>query len=217
MRTINFENRKIDYDKLIKYGFTYKETYHYETKIDNFKVIVDIKNNKGYSKIIDIETNDEYILVDVIKASGDFVGNIKEKYENVINDIIDKCSDIDFFQSKYAKKVIQYIKDKYDDDLEYLWEKFPNNAIWRNKHNSKWYGLIVSLPGTKIGLESDELIDIIDLRYQKDNIDEIIDNKKIFAGYHMNKKGWITIILNNMDIKEIYKFIDNSYNLSLNK
>ena len=40
---------------------------------------------------------------------------------------------------------------------------------------------------TPLELESDKIIDIIDLRYSKDRIKEVIDNKKIFAGYHMNK------------------------------
>ena len=45
---------------------------------------------------------------------------------------------------------------------------------------------------------------------------KIVDNEKFFPGYHMNKKSWITIKLDNsVDIKTIKKLIDNSYNLSL--
>ncbi|MBR3153114.1 MAG: MmcQ/YjbR family DNA-binding protein, partial [Clostridia bacterium] len=46
----------------------------------------------------------------------------------------------------------------------------------------------------------------------------IIDNKKIFPGYHMNKKSWITIKLDNsVETEEIIHLIDNSYELSLGK
>ena len=64
----DFENKKIKYENLLKYGFIKKNNiYVYENKIhdDNFKIIVEISNDKKNSKIIDLETNSEYILVDI--------------------------------------------------------------------------------------------------------------------------------------------------------
>ena len=59
-------------------------------------------------------------------------------------------------------------------------------------------------------------MEAIDLRYQKEKIKSILDNTKIFPGYHMNKKSWITIKLDeSLDITEIFNLIDNSYNLSI--
>ena len=210
MRNLNkyFENKKIEYNKLIKYGFIKeKEKYIYQQKIVN-----------NSFKIIDIANNEEYILADIKSSRGSFVGQVKEEYENIINDVIKKCTTPNVFKTKQAKAIIKYIKDKYNDDLEYLWEKFSNDAIWRNKENNKWYGLILKIEKNKLKLNSNEVIEIIDLRYQKEEISKIIDNKKIFGGYHMNKKSWITIKLDNsISNEEIYKLIDNSYNLSLKK
>ena len=223
MRSLNkvFENKLINYEKLLEYGFSRKDNcYFYEINIyDNqFKVIIELSKEKQISKVIDLSMDEEYVLVDVRESSGDFVGKVKEEYENILDDIIEKCSTPNVFKSKQAKEVIKYVKGKYDDDLEYLWKKFPNNAVWRNKDNNKWYGALLVLSKSKLGIESDEIIDIIDLRYQKDKIKEIIDNKKVFAGYHMNKDNWITIRLDeSVDIKEIYTLIDNSYELSLEK
>lgn len=68
------------------------------------------------------------------------------------------------------------------------------------------------------GSSSNDLIEIIDLRYLKDENEKIIDNKSIFKGYHMNKRSWITIILDNsLNTSIIYEFIDNSYNLTTKK
>lgn len=92
------------------------------------------------------------------------------------------------------------------------------NAIWRNKINKKWYSALLIISERKLEIESDRIIDIIDLRYQKDKIKEIIDNDKIFAGYHMNKDSWITIRLNDsVKTEKIIDLIDNSYNISLEK
>ena len=216
-----FENKNIDYNKLLDYGFEIQDNnYILKTKIydEQFEVIVNISNNEQTSKLIDLVNEDEYILVDIQDSTGEFVGKVKEEYENILDNIINKCTTPNIFKSKQAKEIIKYVKEKYDNDLEYLWKKFPNNAVWRNKENNKWYGALLVISERKLEIDSDKVVDIIDLRYQKESINEIIDNNKIFAGYHMNKDSWITIKLDNsMELREIYKLIDNSYLLSLEK
>ncbi len=223
MRVLDNElkDKLIDYDKLLKYGFIQENgTYLYKTKLHNgeFELKVTVENNKMTSKVIDLMNEDEYILVDIKDSTGEFVGNLRKEYEEELQNIIEKCTVPNIFKSKQAKEIIKYVKEKYNGELEYLWKKFPENAIWRNKRNNKWYGLLLVISERKLGLESDKIIEIIDLRYSKDNIKEIIDNNKIFPGYHMNKESWITIRLNgDMNTKKILELIDNSYKLSLAK
>ena len=216
-----FKDKNIEYEKLSSYGFIEKNNYYvFEKRIYNnyFKVIVEISTSKQISKVIDLSTNDEFVLVDVSNSSGNFVGKIRKEYEDILNDIAEKCTTPNIFKSKQAKEIIKHVRKKYNDDLEYLWKKFPNNAVWRNKDNNKWYGALLVLSESKLGIKSDKIIDIIDLRYQKNCIKDIVDNQKVFEGYHMNKENWITIKLDeSMNIKEIFKLIDNSYNLSLEK
>ena len=65
-----------------------------------------------------------------------------------------------------------------------------------------------------MGINKDEIVEIIDLRVDK-NKPSIVDNEKIFAGYHMNKKSWITICLDNsLETEEIINLLDNSYKLA---
>lgn len=211
--------RKIDYKKLEKYGFGKEgRKYIYKTKIQDgqFEINVIISDNTSYAKLIDLENEEEFVLVDLETSNGQFVGQLRHKYENIIEDIIEKCTNKEVFKSKQAKEVISYIEEKYGDKLEFLWEKFDDNAIWRNKQNNKWYGLIVIISENKLGLKSDKVVEVIDLRYQKEEIEDLVDNKKIFPGYHMNKKSWITIKLDeSFKTSEIFDLIDNSYNLSI--
>ena len=212
------KNKSISKDKLIKYGFIEEDTkYTYKSKLqdEQFEIIVEVENDKMTSKVMDLENDEEYVPVDIEDSVGQFVGKIREEYENKLNDIINSCTETNIFKSKQCKEVIKYIKEKYNGELEFLWEKFDDNAIWRNKINNKWYGLLLTIPKNRIGLNSDEIVEVIDLRYKKEEIDKIIDNEKIFPGYHMNKKSWITIKLDDsVDTKTIYELIDNSYMLS---
>ena len=216
MRTIDIN--EIDIDKLLGYGFKKDNNkYIYSKRINNdeFNVEVIYKDNKLISRIIDLDTNYEYTLVDNSKSNGIFVNNIREEYEKILDDIKGKVLDISPFHSDNLKKIVGYIKEKYDSDLEYLWEKFKDVAIWRNKDNEKWFGLIMPLEKNKLGLDGDEKIETITLKYQKDENDNIIDNKRIFKGYHMNKRSWITINLDSdIDLKKVMDLIDNSYELS---
>ena len=215
MRNLDNElkNKAIDYNKLLKYGFIKEnEKYIYKTYIcdDQFEVNIVISDTDQYSKLMDLESEVEFALVDVESVEGQFVGEVRQDYEEIITDFIVKCT------SNQAKEVIEYIEKKYGDKLEFLWEKFDDNAIWRNKQNNKWYGVLLIIPENKLGLKSDNKIEVIDLRYQKEKVESIVDNKKVFPGYHMNKKSWITIKLDNsLDTETICDFIDNSYNLSI--
>ena len=218
MRSLNklFENRTINYAELIKYGFIKKnDNYVFKKTIDNqFEVIIEIGAFNS-SRLIDLTTNEEYILVDVKESLGSYAASLKNEYEKIIEDIINKCTTRNTFKSKQAKLIIKYIKEKYDDDLEFLWEKFPNVAIWRNKKNQKWYGALMTITKSKLKLDSNELVDIIDLRCNQINIKEKVN---IYPGYHMNKNNWITIILDeSISIEEIYNLIDISNSLSSKK
>lgn len=216
-----FERRTIDFEKLLDFGFTHhKDEYLYEREIGdgNFKVIVEISKAKASSKVIDSSSLDEYVLVDVKNATGKFVGNIKTEYEKVLSTIIDECTTPNVFTSPQTKKIIEYVKNKYEDDLEFLWDKLPSVAVWRNKNNNKWYGLLMIIKKSNLGGKTDDLIEIIDLRYPKESIDTIVDDACIFRGYHMNKKSWITIKLDgSVDTEKVCALIDQSYEISLKK
>ena len=212
-----FKNRKINYNSLLEYGFINRNnfyTYQEEILGGEFKVVIEIENDIVRSKLIETFYNEEYLNVDNEDMIGEYVGNIREEYKKVINKIVDNCTESDIFKNEQTKAVIKYIKDKYNDDLEFLWEKFVDNGIWRNKKNKKWYAALLTVKATYFDIDSNDIVEVIDLRYEKGKTSDIIDNKKVFPGYHMNKSSWITIKLDGtMDNLELFKLIDNSYNI----
>ncbi len=214
-----FKFRKANFEKLKEYGFKKVDgKFQFETQIlsEQFKLFVFVADNGEIStKVIENSLQEEYVLHLVDDAVGEFVGKVRAEFERVLTDIRDKCFEKDVFKSQQAKQVIGYIRKKYGDELEYLWEKFSNNAIWRRKDNNKWYALLLILSKRKLGINSDEIVDIIDLRIDPDKIDKLVDNEKYFKGYHMNKKSWFTICLNgSVTTETIFEFIDKSYELA---
>ncbi len=215
-------NKKPNIKKLIQYGFIkHKNCYTFSTDIKEgmFRLSIYVtESGMTNLEVTDKNTNDEYMLVGVKNAVGSFVGQIRAECDNILNDIIEKCYEPNLFKSEYAKLVIKYIKSKYCSEAEYLWDKSPNNAIFRETKTQKWYAALLTVEKRKIGINEDGTIEIIDLKERPDKINLIVDGKIYLPGYHMNKKHWYTICLDgSVPIKEIYKRIDKSYNLVLNK
>lgn len=219
MRIIKEElNKKIiNESKLLECGFIKKDNvFYYEKNIldDEFRVVIETDGSVMKSYLIENAINDEYLMVDIDTASGEYIGKIKEEYKKEINSVIQSCTDKDVFAFSQSKEVIQYITNKYGDELEFLWEKFENDAIWRNKRNNKWYALLLKVEENRLGIISNREIEVLDIRYYKGKTHEVIDYKKVFPGYHMNKNSWITLKLDgSVNIKEIFKYIDLSYEI----
>ncbi len=220
MRDLNIYLKKsiIKYNKLSNFGFSKAESgYLYKEPIldEEFEVQIFISKDKKYSKVIDVENNSEYALVDIEDAVGEFIGTVRSEYDKIINRFLTECTQKEVFKSKQAKELIKYIKEKYGDELEFLWEKYDDNAIWRNKNNKKWYATLFTITGDKLGLDKEKNIEVSNVMFQKDKVNEIINSKTIFPAYHMNKKSWISIKLDDEDDMEtVYELIDNSYELS---
>ncbi len=221
MRDLNIYLKKsiVDYNKLSKFGFSKeKDVYKYKEQIleGEFEVQIFIEKDKKYSKVIDIESNEEYALVDIEDAVGEFIGTVRSEYEKVINKFLKECTKKEIFKSKQSKELIKYVKEKYGDELEFLWD--DDNAIWRSKKNNKWYATIFTVSGDKLGINSSKIIEVSNVMYEKDKVQDIIDNKTIFPAYHMNKRSWITIKLDDeIDMETVYELIDNSYEICNNK
>lgn len=214
-----FMRKKKNDSKLLTYGFTREnDKYQYIAPIidDQFLFYVFICADGTLStKMIECSTQEEYSLYKVTASAGSFVGRVRAACEAVLTDISQKCFDPDIFQSEQALEIIEYVRKKYGDELEFLWEKFPDNAIWRRKDNQKWYGLLLTLPRQKLGLPSGEIAEILDLRLNPELMAETVDHKKYFPGWHMNKKSWYTLILDNsVPAEEICQRIDQSYRLA---
>ena len=122
-----------------------------------------------------------------------------------------------FFQSDETQNIIRYIKETYNHEPQFLWEKFPCNAVFRHKYNKKWYAVLINLSKRKLGIEKDGATDILVVKCDPLLIGSLIDGEKYFPAYHMNKEHWITIVIDKTTIDEIAHMIDMSYEITKKK
>ena len=213
------KDKKIDLKRLEKFGFKLKDnSYYYDTSLlkNQFKMCVKINlDNSIFTELIDVETNEPYVLhLLEMKRSG-YSEKVYMAYSEILERIKKECFDDERFKANYTKEIIEYVKNKYGDELEFLWEKSPKTAVVRRKNSNKWYAVILTISKRKFNLDSDELVEVINLHNSPEEIEKLIDNKRYFPAYHMNKKYWCTICLDGtVELKEIYKLIDISYELA---
>jgi len=221
MKLINdlFKKYKLKEENLIKYGFRYNDgIYSYDKLIYNneFKLIINIENKIIDGKLMDLDFNDEYEQIN-LEISNGFIEKLKKECEAILLDIRSNCYCKEDFIFNQSNIISNYIKEKYNVKPEYLWESEPDFGVFRNPNNNKWFGIIMNINKNKIIGNDNEEIEILNLMLH-DKTEYYLNNKNIFPAYHMNKKNWVSIILDeSLSNDEIFNLINLSYNNSNKK
>ncbi len=205
-------------DKCISYGFKeYNNELIYKKYLLNntFQAIVNINNNKVKVKIIDIETNEEYINYRIENNIGEFVNTIREEINKLLEDIKNNCTKDNNFIYKQSNRISNYIKEKYNTNPVFPWN--DENAVFKNNDTNKWFGIIMYINKNKLTKE-DKKIEVMNVKLPPELIDELVTKEGYYRAYHMNKKYWITFTLEDIiDDNELEKLIDISYQYTVRR
>lgn len=60
------------------------------------------------------------------------------------------------------KRLFEWVKEEYDTDPDYPWQDW--NAVLRHKNSRKWYGLVMEIERSKLGLPGNGLIDALNVK-----------------------------------------------------
>lgn len=213
-----FKNRKAVFGKFAEFGFKKNGASYKYTKTlpsSGFLMTVTVtKSGKVTAKVTEPDIG-EYTL-HLTDSQGEFVGGVRAEYEQILSDIADDCFEPDVFKSEQTLRLMRYVRKKYGREPEFLWDKFEGNAVLRRADTNKWFAAVLTVSQRKLGLSSDELVEVIDLRLPPEEMAALVDGKRYFGGWHMNKKHWYTIILDgSVEFSEICRRIDVSYSLAI--
>jgi len=93
------------------------------------------------------------------------------------------------------REIEQYIFDTYSVEPDYPWMDTPESAVFRHAGNRKWFALVTTVSKSKLGLQEQALLDIVNLKCDPILIGSLRMERGFFPAYHMNKDKWITAAL----------------------
>jgi len=213
-----FKHRIINEAKLAEYGFA-REGGRFTLRRDvmdgEFTLTVTVEDGEVRdTELVEKETGGEYVLYKT-GAQGVFVGAVRKEIERVIGEITDACCDPAAFKSDQARKLCDHVRARYASEPEYLWGRFPDYAVWRRGDNRKWFCVIAPVSKRKLGIDSDETAEIIDLRMDQSSAVAVLADGRVFPGWHMNKKSWYTVVLDgSIPDDELFARVAESYALA---
>lgn len=115
------------------------------------------------------------------------------------------------------EEVIAYIRSRYGSEPEYMWQSTPDAAVFRHSDNRKWFALIMNISREKLGIQGGKT-DILNIKCDQLMVGSFLLMDGFYPAYHMNKKNWITVLLDGTaDIEQIKGMIDMSYAITQSK
>lgn len=211
-----FKKMKPNYNLLENYGFKKENNIYKYSKVfmnENFKAEIEIDlEGKIIGKIIDLDMDDEYIIFRIESQNGEFVNRVREEYEKILTDIAENCFYHNYFIADQSNRIANAIKKLYGDEPYFAWDSTPGAGVFRNPNNEKWYGLIMNIDKSKIDKTCCGEVEIINLKLDEKEISDLLNKKGFYPCYHMNKKYWITIILDDtISDEKIIELIKKSH------
>ena len=211
-----FQRKKVNWESLVSFGFVLKDSeYDYRTTFMNgdFEAHIHIHSDGSVSgKVYDTETGDEYSNIRVKSARGAFVMQVREEYQKILQNIADSCFISKDFVSEQANRMTQFINEKYGTVPEFLWERTPSDGIFRHSENQKWYGLIMNIPYERLNKERQGMVEVLNVKIDLAERETLLRNEGCYPAYHMNKKHWMTVVLDDtLTDQEIITYVESSY------
>ena len=219
-----FEKYQANPEKLQVFGFEKRgEEFVYSQEMMNGDFLLQLKlqGDKLDYQVFDQETGDEYVQVKMEAMTGEFVGQVREACQEIFLMIRANCFEEVGFLYEQSRRLQEYVARTYDGRLEYLWEKSSRKSstkagVFRHQDSKKWYGAFLTTDWSKFEVDGSGTIEVLNVK--NDHVVELIQRKGIYPAFHMNKKYWLSLPLDDtLTDTELFFLLDKSFELTQKK
>lgn len=104
-----------------------------------------------------------------------------------------------------------YCRDTFGTLPDYPFEEDFETAVMRHGDTRKWYGIVMRVSRRKFGFESDEVIDVVNLKLPTEMFGSFGAAEGVYPAYHMNKLHWISVLLPDAQEELVQFLVSVSY------
>ena len=93
------------------------------------------------------------------------------------------------------QQFLEYCLNTYGTLPDYPFDDLLETAVLRHSDNRKWYAIVMKVSRRKFGFDSDEVIDVVNLKLPTEMFGSFGATDGVYPAYHMNKLHWISVLL----------------------
>ena len=102
----------------------------------------------------------------------------------------------------------EYCLNTYGTSPDYPFDEDFETTVLRHVDNRKWYAIVMKVSRRKFGFDSDEVVDVVNLKLPTEMFGSFGVADGIYPAYHMNKLHWISVLLPDAP-EDIIQFLVN--------
>ena len=106
------------------------------------------------------------------------------------------------------QEFLEYCLNTYGTSPDYPFDEDFETAVLRHADNRKWYAIVMRVSRHKLGFESDEVIDVVNLKLPTEMFGSFGASDGVYPAYHMNKLHWISVLLPDAP-NDVVQFLAN--------
>lgn len=214
-----FKAYQFNSKKAKEYGFVENQgvwTFSSTILQGDFLMIVTVEDGVLSFQVYDQETGDLYPQVHMESMRGTFVGSVREACLEVLYDIRKACFEVQEFLCPQTKRIMTLVQAKYENQLEYLWEKSPDTGVLRHDDNQKWYAVLMKISWEKLDKSREGQVEVVNLKH--DQVADLLVEKGTYPAFHMNKRYWISLPLDDtLSDEQVLELFERSWFLTSKK
>ncbi|HFI0470113.1 TPA: MmcQ/YjbR family DNA-binding protein [Streptococcus suis] len=187
---------------LIPFGFIFSDGRYIYREVfmeGQLEAVVEVDEAGQLSSYVwDCEMEEVYTAHLVTAPAGAFVGQVRDRYQSILARVEEACCVALPFTKGQSNRLAQLIKEQWGDLPDYPFAKLPTYGAFRHPANNKWYALVSQIPRGKLdGSGSQDEVEIVNLKVDGREIAELLSQSGIFPAYHMSKKTWVSVLLDD--------------------
>ena len=107
------------------------------------------------------------------------------------------------------QQFLEYCLNTYSTSPDYPFDEDFETAVLRHADNRKWYAIVMRVSRRKFGMNSDEVIDVVNLKLPTEMFGSFGAADGVHPAYHMNKLHWISVLLPDAP-EDVVAFLTNA-------
>ena len=93
------------------------------------------------------------------------------------------------------REFFAYCLNTYGTSPDYPFDEDFETAVFRHADNRKWYAIVMKVSRRKFEFDSDEVIDVVNLKLPTEMFGSFGATDGVYPAYHMSKFHWISVLL----------------------